>query len=120
MLRGLIIGAVLTAALILSALAAAPDALDVDSEHYSLVFENDRVRVIRIEYDPGEKSVMHSHMDSVVVALTDTETRMHLPDGSSVDDALAAGHAQWADAGDHLPENISGQSMEALLIELKD
>ena len=120
MARSIIIAALLVGGIILSALAAAPDAIEVDPDHYTLEFENDRVRVVRIKYGPGEKSVMHSHLDSIAVAITDTNTRMHLPDGTSIDDAVAAGHAQWADAGDHLPENISGRAMEVLLIELKD
>ncbi len=44
---------------------AADDPVKVDSKHYKIEFENDRVRVVRIKYGPGEKSVMHSHPESV-------------------------------------------------------
>ncbi len=43
----------------------ADDPVKVDSKHYKIEFENDRVRVVRIKYGPGEKSVMHSHPESV-------------------------------------------------------
>ena len=33
----------------------------VDSGHYAVEMENDKVRVLRIKYGPHEKSVMHSH-----------------------------------------------------------
>ena len=31
-----------------------------DHRHYKVEFENERVRVLRIKYGPGEKSVVHS------------------------------------------------------------
>jgi quercetin dioxygenase-like cupin family protein len=39
---------------------SADDPVRVDSKHYKVEFENDRVRVVRISYAPGERSVMHS------------------------------------------------------------
>nr|NIR51506.1 hypothetical protein [candidate division KSB1 bacterium]NIS26908.1 hypothetical protein [candidate division KSB1 bacterium]NIT73741.1 hypothetical protein [candidate division KSB1 bacterium]NIU27639.1 hypothetical protein [candidate division KSB1 bacterium]NIU94275.1 hypothetical protein [candidate division KSB1 bacterium] len=39
----------------------AQDATKVDPKHYKVEFENDQVRVLRISYGPGEKSVMHEH-----------------------------------------------------------
>ena len=49
--------------------ALAQDAAKVDPDHYNVEFENDQVRIIRITYAPGEKSVMHEHPDDVVVFL---------------------------------------------------
>jgi quercetin dioxygenase-like cupin family protein len=37
-------------------------------------FENESVRVLRISYEPGEKSVMHYHPNAVAVCLTDGKT----------------------------------------------
>jgi hypothetical protein len=40
-----------------------PSALDpvkLDPDHYKVEFENDRVRVLRVNYGPRERSVMHS------------------------------------------------------------
>ena len=45
-------------------------AVDVASEHYKVEFENEYVRVIRVTYNPGESSVMHSHKPLVGVTLT--------------------------------------------------
>jgi hypothetical protein len=36
------------------------DSVKVDPKHYKVEYENDRVRVVRIKYKAGEKSVMHS------------------------------------------------------------
>jgi hypothetical protein len=47
----------------------AEDPVKVDPRHYKVEFENERVRVLRIKYGPGEKSVMHSHPESITVFL---------------------------------------------------
>jgi ureidoglycolate hydrolase len=40
---------------------SAQDAVKVDPKHYSVVSENDQVRILKAHYGPHEKSVMHSH-----------------------------------------------------------
>ena len=101
-------------------IAFAENAVTADTDHYNVVFENDKVRVVRITYGPGEKSVMHEHGDGVVVFLTDTSTRMTLADGTSEDTVGKAGDVQWSPAQEHLPENTDDEAMEALYIELKN
>jgi len=51
------------------------DPVKTDPRHYKVEFENDRARVVRIQYGPGEKSVMHSHPESVAVFLTDAHAK---------------------------------------------
>jgi quercetin dioxygenase-like cupin family protein len=94
------------------------DPVKVDPKHYSVEFENESVRVLRIKYGPGEKSVMHYHPNAVVVYLRDASTRMTTPDGKSQDMTGKAGNAMWTPAGSHLPQN-TGKGMEAVLVELK-
>ena len=55
----------------------------MDTTHYKVEFENDHVRIIRITYAPGEKSVMHVHKAGVVVFLTDSQTKFSFPDGKT-------------------------------------
>ncbi len=95
------------------------DSTKLDPDHYSLEFENDQVRIVRIKYGPGEKSVMHEHPASVAVLLTEQNVRMHAPDGTSEDDLGSAGDARWHDAGTHQPENLSDGPLEVVLVELK-
>ena len=40
------------------------DPVKADSKHYTVEFENDKVRVVRIRYGTREKSVMHSLIPS--------------------------------------------------------
>lgn len=95
------------------------DPVAVDPKHYKVMLDNDQVRVLKIRYGPKEKSVMHEHPASVVVFLTNSQTRFSLPDGSKMDGGGKAGDAQFADAGKHLPQNVGSAAMEAVLVELK-
>ena len=91
----------------------------VDATHYTVEFENDLVRVLRISYAPGEESVMHEHPNSVAVFLTDSKTEMKLPDGTTIEDISKFGEAIWAPAGKHLPKDIGDNKSELILVELK-
>lgn len=97
----------------------AQDPAKVDPNHYTVDFENDDVRVLRIRYQPGEKSVMHGHPKSVVVFLTDAKGRFNYPDGKSEDLLVKAGQVMYTDPTEHLPENTGEQPFEVLQIELK-
>ena len=98
----------------------AEDAVIADPKHYTLEFENDRVRIIRVNYGPHEKSVMHMHGPNVAVFLSNGKVRFALPDGSAIEATQEVGGVEWADAEEHLPENLSDQPLQVLLVELKD
>jgi quercetin dioxygenase-like cupin family protein len=95
------------------------DPVEVDPRHYKVEFENDRVRVLRIKYGPGEKSVMHSHPESIAVFLTDANARFTYPDGRTEDIDANAGTVQHMEAFPHLPESLSSRPFEVIAIELK-
>ncbi|PYX27090.1 MAG: cytoplasmic protein [Acidobacteria bacterium] len=98
---------------------SAQDAVKTDPKHYSVVSENDQVRILKVHYGPHEKSVMHSHPNLVAVFLTDSKVQMTLADGKKVDQSVKAGESQYVAAGTHLPENVTDQPMEVILVELK-
>jgi len=99
--------------------AAAQDGTKVDSKHYKVEFENDQVRVLRITYGAGEKSVMHEHPANLAVFLTDADVKFTLPDGQTREAHAKAGTIQWDAGGKHLPENIGTKEFEVILVELK-
>jgi len=95
------------------------DAVIADPQHYTVEFENDRVRIIRIKYGPGEKSVMHSHGPHVAITLTASTFRMTSPDGTTEESTSEIGAANWSDANEHLPENLGDEPAEVILVEVK-
>jgi hypothetical protein len=99
--------------------ATGADPVTVDGEHYKVEFEDDRVRVVRVRYGPREKSVMHGHPSLVAVFLTDQHSRFTYPDGRTEEIHGKAGGVRHLEAFQHLPENLSDQPMELVLVELK-
>ena len=95
------------------------DPVSVDPKHYTVELENERVRVLRIRYGPGEKSEMHSHPEGVLIFVTDAEARFTYPDGKTEEIRGKAGEVAPLAAMTHLPENVSDESFEVVLVELK-
>jgi quercetin dioxygenase-like cupin family protein len=105
--------------LALAPAAVAQDPAEVDADHYTVVFENEHVRVLRINYGPGEKSVMHYHPDGVAVFLNDQTVQFTMPDGTTQDAPSKAGDVIWAPGGLHLPANAGDGPLEVILVEVK-
>ncbi len=96
------------------------DPVQVDAKHYSLLFETDQVRVLRVSYAPHEKSVMHEHPAVVAVFLTNARFRFTFPDGRSEERTGKIGESISMPAEQHLPENVGDSRAEVVLIELKN
>lgn len=109
----------LSALLLFSTPLLAQDPTVVDADKYVVELENDYVRVVRITYDAGDKSVMHDHPASVSVMLSGGTVRMNFPDGTSEEIVTSDGEVLWMDAGSHLPENVGEEEFEVIQIELK-
>ena len=97
----------------------AQDATKVDPKHYTVVSENDQVRILKVHYGPHEKSVMHSHPKCVAVFLTDGTSHFTFPDGKTTDMKVKAGEAVYTPAVTHLPEDPGDKPFELILVELK-
>ena len=96
-----------------------PDAPAADPKHYSVSFENDVVRFLRVKYGPGEKSVMHRHAPGCVIFLTDQTFNFTLSDGTTEPASVAARAPGCSDGNVHLPENIADEA-EFIMVEFKD
>jgi quercetin dioxygenase-like cupin family protein len=107
------------ACLCIASLLQAQDATKVDPKHYTVVSENDQVRIVKVHYGPHEKSVMHSHPALVAVFLTDSPTHFTFPDGKTQDMKSKTGDALYTPAVTHLPENQGDKPLELILVELK-
>jgi hypothetical protein len=123
-MRNLILGVVLgiTSSGLLAQQGAkpVPDAVTADPAHYSVSFENELVRLLRVRYGPGEKSVMHRHSANCSVFLTDQTFNFTLPDGTTEPASVPAGALGCGDGNVHLPENIGGEAVEFVMMEFKD
>ncbi len=95
------------------------DSVKVDPAHHRVVVENDQVRVVRWVIPVGDKTLNHSHPDSVNVNLTDYNGRVTTPDGKTFDVHDEAGSVSWRPALIHVVENVGSQPMEGIIVEPK-
>ncbi|CAL65954.1 cupin domain-containing protein [Christiangramia forsetii] len=98
----------------------AQDAAKIDPEHYKVEFENEQLRILRINYGPGEESVMHAHPEGVVVFLSDSKGEMKMEDGKTFTMDEKAGKVMWTPPTKHDPSNVSDKEFEIIQIELKN
>jgi hypothetical protein len=90
-----------------------------DPTLYTLVFENERVRVLEYRDRPGDRTHPHRHPDSVMVTLSAFRRRVTAGD-RNVEVELTAGEARWVGAQEHTGENIGQSESHSIFIELKD
>jgi quercetin dioxygenase-like cupin family protein len=95
------------------------DPVETNPEHYKVVFENDRVRVLEYTDRPGEKTTPHEHPDSVMYTLSSFRRRL-VAGGVQREVELEAGKVNWLPAQQHYGENIGNSETHVLFVELKD
>src|SRR5205085_2447908 len=92
------------------------DAVTADPKHYSVQFENDAVRIVRIKLGPRDKTLMHAHPANCTIELTDGVGR----DAAGKLVESKAGTVNCGDALSHIGENESSKPAETILIEFKN
>ena len=95
------------------------DAVTVAPEHYKVVLETDRVRVLEFSAPPGDKTQMHTHPDQVAVGIAGADYRFYTPDGQVADVALETGQVFFVEAVEHATEITGTRQARAIVVELK-
>jgi quercetin dioxygenase-like cupin family protein len=108
-----LIALVLTAA---SASQRLPDAIAADSKHYTVEFENDIVRVLRVRLDAGDSTPRHSHSAYCAIELSDST----LKEGDGPASESKAGQVFCGDATSHAPRNVGKALAESIVVEFKN
>ena len=95
------------------------DPVQSNPDNYSVVFENNRVRVLEYRDAPGHRTVVHRHPDSVMI--TASSFRRRLTSGNMQRDVeLPAGTVQWLPAQEHVGENTGETDTHVFFVELKE
>ena len=95
------------------------DPVTTNPDHYTVVFENDRVRVLSYTDRPGDRTTPHEHPDSVMYTLSSFRRRLSSGDQQREVD-MPAGLTGWLPAQQHSGENIGDTDTRVLFVELKD
>ncbi len=95
------------------------DPVVTNPELYSVVFENERVRVLRYLDHPGDHTRPHRHPDSVMVTLSSFDRRL-LHGDQQLDVGIPFGEVRWLDAQEHAGHNIGATDTLTVFVELKE
>jgi len=92
------------------------DAISADPRHYSVEFENDIVRVLRVRLGAGESTPSHMHSAYCAIELTDSS----LKEENSPTTESKAGQVFCGDATSHAPQNVGQALAESIVVEFKN
>ena len=110
---------VLTLLLMVPQMVRAADPLKVAPDMYSLLFENDQVRVMKVVFKPGQKIAEHSHPDHYVVVSHPGKLKITKKDGTSTDVELKTNEVLWIPAETHWAQNTGTTEVELIVNEMK-
>lgn len=95
------------------------DPVEAASEHYRLLQDGERARMIEMRLPPGARDNEHSHPNEFVYFLRGSRARIHVG-GETVEldipDGMVMEHEPWT----HSVENIGDTEIVAVIFELKD
>ena len=94
------------------------DPTETDPDKYAVVFENEAVRVLEYRDQPGARTQLHHHPDSVMITLIGFDRRLSV-DNVTRDVTLSPGEVRWLDAQAHWGENIGTTPSHVVFVELK-
>jgi len=95
---------------------ALPDAVIADGKHYTVEFENDIVRVLRVKLGAGDSTPRHSHSAYCAIEISDSSLKE--PNGPVSDSK--AGQVFCGDATSHAPTNVGKGLAESIVVEFKN
>jgi len=96
------------------------DAVSVAPHMHEVVFEDDKMRVLRVTVRPEDKAEMHWHPRNINYITASGKLRFHKPDGTSVDVELTEGQVTSSGESQHAVENIGTDTVMTIQVELKD
>ncbi|GAB3038099.1 hypothetical protein GCM10011376_35290 [Nocardioides flavus (ex Wang et al. 2016)] len=95
------------------------DPVETNPDHYKVLFENERVRVLEYTDMPGDRTTPHEHPDSVMYTLSTFRRRLVSHDLHR-EVELRAGSAGWLPAQTHHGVNVGDTPTHVLFVELKE
>ena len=95
---------------------ALPDAVTADGKHYTVEFENDIVRVLRVKLGAGDSTPRHSHSAYCAIEISDSS----LKEPSGPVSESKAGQVFCGDATSHAPTNVGKALAESIVVEFKN
>jgi len=97
---------------------AAKDAAKVAPNEYKVAADTMGIRVLQINYKPGESSAIHSHPDQALYVLEGTKAEFTDKDGKKMVMEFKKGMTMVIPGATHSVKNIGTATMKAILVEV--
>ena len=95
------------------------DAVKLDPAHNKVVFENERVRVVHLNFPPGASGPVVDKRMRVIVMLTDSHAIVTRPDGTTAVRDGKVGTVAYSKGGSQATLNAGTTPLENIVVELK-
>lgn len=96
------------------------DAVMVSPETHKVVFENDKLRVVEVTIQPGQKEPLHTHPYKNVMIVENPSTITYYDrNGAVMKEVKVEGVSFLEPADEHATQNTGGEEFKAFRIELK-
>jgi quercetin dioxygenase-like cupin family protein len=97
---------------------ASMDAVKVAPNLYKVAGDTLGIRVLEINYKPGQSSAMHSHPDAVLYVIQGSKSEFTAKDGTKQVMELKAGTTVIMGASTHSVKNVGKTATKAILVEV--
>ncbi len=97
---------------------AARDAAKIAPNEYKVAADTMGIRVLQINYKPGESSAMHSHPDQALYVIDGSKSEFTDKDGKKMVVEFKKGMTMVVPGATHSVKNIGTTTMKAILVEV--
>jgi quercetin dioxygenase-like cupin family protein len=96
------------------------DALNASPDNFKLLLDNQYVRVLEYNLNPGKKDEWHTHPAKTSYVASGGQLKVYLEKGEIIMADEDTGTASWMDAvGKHYVENVGKTPIKIILTEIK-
>lgn len=101
--------------------SAATDPVLVSPTMYTVLLENEHVRVVEYQIGPGEKDNWHTHPAKASYVVSGGSLRITTEEGESFTVNEEVGSSTWFGAvGRHYGENVGNTTVRIVFVEIKE
>lgn len=96
------------------------DAINVAPHLHEVIYEDEKMRVLKVHVEPGEVAEMHWHPHNINYVLSAGKLQFSKPDNTSVEVDLTEGQVTSTPTeSSHAVKNIGDTTVETIQVELK-
>jgi mannose-6-phosphate isomerase-like protein (cupin superfamily) len=96
------------------------DAVNIAPHLHEILYEDDRMRVLKVTVNPGDEAQMHSHPHNINYVLKAGKLQFEKPDGTTVEVELTKGQVTSSlIESSHAVKNTGDRTVQTIQVELK-